>query len=216
MLNHDINYNKVEDDVVATLNIIGGRQIRIRKNAEPTRFERDQLKTEQRFDIGSALLHIVADSIQESQDFFEENRAVMTTDRIDYLIEDSGAGTRKNYAQSWITSISPTDFLNMTLSEKGQDRDNFDKMPGDYGSTVNDYNYIDGLKNEKRQTPYLAIDVSTGEVVGHEGRHRMRALEKAGVTSSEIRIEFRDENGRLIKEKNKAKLNDMKKFVKLH
>ena len=45
------------------------------KNAGPTRFERDQLKTEQRFDIGSAFLHIIVDSIQESQDFFEENRA---------------------------------------------------------------------------------------------------------------------------------------------
>ncbi len=111
LLNHDINYNKVEDDVVATFLVpyvlkrgkiitghrnhknmgypsitiaakvsINGKEGYIavaikgtkdarynahkiisaegrfgyEKNAEPTRFERDQLKTEQRSDIGSA------------------------------------------------------------------------------------------------------------------------------------------------------------------
>ena len=130
-------------------------------------------------------------------------RATMTASRIDYLIADSGAGMRKDYAQSWITSINPTDFLNLTLMKSNQNRELFDNMPGDYGSTVNNYDFIEGgLKKEKRQTPYLAIDVDTGEVVGHEGRHRMRALEKEGVTYAEIKIEFRDSDGRLVKEKN--------------
>ena len=34
-------------------------------------------------------------------------RASMTTERIDYLIDDSGAGMRTDYSQKWITSINP-------------------------------------------------------------------------------------------------------------
>ena len=145
------------------------------------------------------------DTVQEQSRAYLSagGKAVMTKDRIDYLIADSGAGMRKDYAQGWITSINPTDFLNLTLMRSNQDRAVFDTMPGDYGSTVNDYDYIEGgLKKERRQTPYLAIDVDTGDVVGHEGRHRMRALEKEGVTYAEIKIEFRDSDGRLVKEKN--------------
>jgi len=129
-------------------------------------------------------------------------KASMTESRIDYLIADSGAGTRTDYAQSWITSINPTDFLNLTVTEETQNRDVFDKIKGDYGTNVNEYDYIEGLKKETRQTPYLAIDVDTGKVVGHEGRHRMRALEKEGITSAEIKIEFRGKDGYLVKQKN--------------
>ena len=148
---------------------------------------------------------VAEDTVQEQSRAYltAGGKAVMTQDRIDYLIEDSGAGKRQDYAQSWITSINPTDFLNLTLMKSNQNRELFDNMPGDYGSTVNNYDFIEGgLKKEKRQTPYLAIDVETGEVVGHEGRHRMRALEKEGVTYAEIKIEFRDSDGRLVKEKN--------------
>ena len=148
---------------------------------------------------------VADDTVQEQSRAYltAGGKAVMTQDRIDYLIEDSGAGKRQDYAQAWITSINPTDFLNLTLMKSNQNRELFDNMPGDYGSTVNNYDFIEGgLKKEKRQTPYLAIDVETGEVVGHEGRHRMRALEKEGVTYAEIKIEFRDSDGRLVKEKN--------------
>ncbi len=115
--------------------------------------------------------------------------AIMTNDRIEGLIEDSGAGRKKDYAQKWITSINPTDFLNLTTDE-WQSRDVFDTLPGDYGTTVDEYDFIEGLKKQRRQTPYLAIDKNFN-VVGHEGRHRMRALERAGVTRAEIVIEFR-------------------------
>ena len=127
------------------------------------------------------------------------NSARMTNDRIDYLIEDSGAGRKKDYAQMWITSINPTDFINLTTG-KIQDRELFDKYPGDYGTTVDEYDFIDGLKKNMRQTPYLNID-AYGNVIGHEGRHRMRALERKGITSAEIVVRFYDE-GSLIKNVN--------------
>ena len=129
------------------------------------------------------------------------SKAVMTTDRIDYLIEDSGAGSRVDYANSWITSISPTEFLNMTLTAAKQDRSAFDKFPSEWNenSNMDTYDYMGELKKNMRQTPYLAIDITTGEVVGHEGRHRMRALERDGIKSAEIRVEFRDEDGMVVK-----------------
>lgn len=123
--------------------------------------------------------------------------ARMTNSRIDYLIEDSGAGRKKDYAQMWITSINPTDFINLT-TDKVQDRKLFDKYPGDYGTTVDEYDFIEGLKSNMRQTPYLNID-EYGNVIGHEGRHRMRALERKGITSAEIVVKFYDSDGRMIK-----------------
>lgn len=99
----------------------------------------------------------------------------------------------------WITSINPTDFINLTTG-KIQDRELFDKYPGDYGTTVDEYDFIDGLKKNMRQTPYLNID-AYGNVIGHEGRHRMRALERKGITSAEIVVKFYDE-GSLIKNVN--------------
>lgn len=131
----------------------------------------------------------------------EGNKAVMSDKRLNNEIDDSRAGNRSDYAQAWVTSINPTEFLNMTLGERNQNRDVFDNMPGDYDSTVNDRDFLPDLKNS-RQTPYLNIDLATGEVVGHEGRHRMRALEKAGVTSAEILVRFTDSSGRVIKEIN--------------
>ena len=128
-----------------------------------------------------------------------KKKAVMSQQRIDYLIEDSGAGSRVDYAQAWITSISPTDFINLT-TDKEQDREIFDKFGSEWDPNVNmgNYDYLAQLGKSVRQTPYLAVDINTGEVVGHDGRHRIRALEKEGIDSVEIKIEFRDE-GYLVK-----------------
>jgi hypothetical protein len=146
-----------------------------------------------------------------------KSKAVMTDERIDYLIEDSGAGSRQDYANYWITSISPTDFINLTTTEKTQDRAFFDKWGSEWNpeSNMSTYDYMGELKKNMRQTPYLAIDINTGEVVGHEGRHRMRALEQNGITSAEIRVEFRDEDGRIIKYSPDGKRLQIKDAVKL-
>ena len=128
------------------------------------------------------------------------NRAVMKESRIDDLIADSGAGSRTDYARKWITSINPSDFINMTTRDS-QSREKFDTMPGSYGETNQTDDYTKWLK-ESPQTPFLSVVYGTGEVVGHEGRHRMRALEMAGITSAEIAIEFYSEEGYLLKEAN--------------
>ena len=63
----------------------------------------------------------VYDYVEYLRDILVE-KGVISQERINYLIEDSGAGSRKDYAQAWITSISPTDYLNLPTSERIQDR----------------------------------------------------------------------------------------------
>ena len=129
----------------------------------------------------------------------EANRtAVMTQKRIDESIEDSGAKFNPDYARKYITRISPKDFIDLTVSQNHIDRGQFDnEVEGDHGSKMSEYDYETALQNNR--SPYLHIDRATGRVIGHNGRHRIRALEMAGVESVEIEVEFYDEDGYLIK-----------------
>ena len=130
----------------------------------------------------------------------EENRtAVMTQERINRDIADSGARFTPDYAQKYITKISPKDFIDLTVLQKNTDRERFDTyVEGDSGNTMQTFNYESALRDSK-QTPYLVIDRTTGRIIGHNGRHRVRALEMAGIESVEIEIELHDEDGGIIK-----------------
>ena len=130
----------------------------------------------------------------------EENRtAVMKQERIDRDIADSGARFTPDYAQKYITKISPKDFIDLTVMQQNQNRERFDSyVEGDSGSTMNTFDYESALQDSK-QTPYLVIDRTTGQIIGHNGRHRMRALEMAGIESAEIEVELHDEDGAIIK-----------------
>lgn len=125
--------------------------------------------------------------------------AVMKQSRIDDAIEDSGAQFHKTYARSYITRISPKDFIDLTVNQDHLDRESFDKgVIGDHGGLMEDWDYEKALK-DSRQSPYLHIDKTTGRIIGHNGRHRIRALEKAGIKAVEIEVQFYDEDGSLIK-----------------
>lgn len=58
----------------------------------------------------------------------DNNFAVMTRERILREIEDSSAGTNKAYARRYITTISPTDYLNLTTGTRT--REFFDEKIG--------------------------------------------------------------------------------------
>lgn len=125
--------------------------------------------------------------------------AVMKQSRIDDAIEDSGAQFHKTYARSYITRISPKDFIDLTVNQDHLDRESFDKgVIGDHGGLMQDWDYEKALK-DSRQSPYLHIDKTTGRIIGHNGRHRIRALEKAGIKAVEIEVQFFDEDGHLVK-----------------
>lgn len=123
----------------------------------------------------------------------DNNFAVMTKERILREIEDSSAGTNKAYARRYITTISPTDYLNLTTGTRT--REFFDeKIGGDYGNKMGEYDYDSELA-QNEMTPYLMIDLDNKRVIGHDGRHRMRALEKKGIDSVEIVVEFYNQYG---------------------
>lgn len=124
--------------------------------------------------------------------------AVMTQKRIDQRIAEHGA-TRPDYARRYITRISPKDFIDMTVYEQNMDRTKFDsRVRGDLDSKMGEWDYEKQL-HDSEEPPVLVIDKSTGQIIGHNGRHRIRALEMAGIESVEIEVELHDEDGRLIK-----------------
>jgi hypothetical protein len=129
----------------------------------------------------------------------EANRkAVMTQERIDQRIAEHGAG-QSDYARRYITQIAPKDFIDMTVYEDNMNRDNFDnRVRGDHNGKMGDWDYDQQLRDSK-EPPVLIIDKSTGRIIGHNGRHRVRALEMAGIESVEIEVELHDEDGYLIK-----------------
>ena len=105
-------------------------------------------------------------SVGKSEDF--ENKTVyLSNERIDALIQEFGASNPK-YSQAYVTKIQPSEFLYLTSSDVDIIRNDSEDID------------MDRLRNNK-QTPYLRVDLETGEIVGHEGRHRMAALERAGV-----------------------------------
>ena len=127
----------------------------------------------------------------------DSKKAVMKQARIDEAIDDSGA-SNPTYARDYITAISPKDFIDLTVTKNHAERDAFDaEVIGDHGSKMGEWDYEKALQTSR--SPYLQIDKATGRVIGHNGRHRIRALEKAGIQSVEIQVEFFDEDGRLIK-----------------
>lgn len=98
---------------------------------------------------------------------------------------DSSRGETEFYkSRSTITKMSPKEFLTMAKDEFSPD-----KMAG-----------VDALVRSGTKfnsIPHLMVEVKkdgTAKVVGHEGRHRMRALEKQGVTEVPVEIRTTDKN----------------------
>ena len=96
--------------------------------------------------------------------------ASYSTERIERELERSSA-SKMDYAKSYIAWVEPIDFLYATTtSEAG--RAQIEKEAGDLD--------LDRLRKQT-QPIHLTVDFETGKIVGHEGRHRMIALHKAGV-----------------------------------
>ncbi len=112
-----------------------------------------------------------------------------------YSVKNGGAGSQ-NYSKGYVTYISPSDFLALTTTNEQHivedARNKYYKLD------------VDALKSE-RQTPFLRIDLQTGEVTGHEGRHRMALLRDAGIEKVAIAIEADSEAGKY----NTQKLNNV-------
>ena len=105
-----------------------------------------------------------------------------TPERIDTLY-DRYASSAMNYSKAYAAFISPEDFLSLTTAN-----------PERIEAESHELN-----EEELRAEPqpiYLHYDPESGELFGHEGRHRMVALRNAGVKRVAIAVEFLGEAGK--------------------
>ena len=92
---------------------------------------------------------------------------------IDKLIEKSG--TKGNF---YVATITPDNFLNITSSKQMIKSIENDVNSGKYGK----------LDLNKLNNTYmmLEVDLRNGNVINHEGRHRMQMLKNNGYKKAEI------------------------------
>ena len=101
------------------------------------------------------------------------HRALVSDQTLDRWM-DAYAATNPNYAQAYITYMNPDDFLKMTTSDVLGRMRIEEQSEGFTPEQV--------VKASKGQPIFLDIDTETGKVTGHEGRHRMVALRRQGIT----------------------------------
>ena len=109
--------------------------------------------------------------------------AAWTSERMTDLIDRYGA-TNPRYTQAYATWINPADFVKATTFNQARRNQIYDEA-----GNLN----VDALSRET-QTPYLSVDYETMRIVGHEGRHRMAALAKAGVKRVAVAIRFTEDS----------------------
>ena len=183
---------------------VSGRTAEVLSSSEETAEQkriRQQHKAEEGQDVYFTTdgTYLVTDSaVFMPADVFEgdgftlsDRQASFSEDRFNdlvstYSVKNGGAGPQNN-SKDYVAYISPSDFLALTTTNEQHivedARNKYFKLD------------VDVLKNE-RQTPYLKIDLQTGEVTEHEGRHRMVLLLDAGIEKVAIVIEADSEAGK--------------------
>ena len=110
--------------------------------------------------------------------------AAWTDERIDKYLSGSYYGsTNPNYAQAHIAYITPQEFLNLTVGSNTSTLDKIETESAEYGDL--------DLKKIGGDVPmFLTIEKGKNgaKVIGHEGRHRMLMLGKAGFKKIPILI----------------------------
>lgn len=138
-------------------------QIKLTTNKKPTG------DVDIRFALSDSVVNV--DSANET--------AAWTSERVTDLIERYGA-TNPRYTQAYATWINPADFVKAKTVNQTRRNQIYDEA----GNLD-----VDALSRET-QTPYLTVDYETMRIVGHEGRHRMAALAKAGIKRVAVAIRF--------------------------
>jgi hypothetical protein len=105
--------------------------------------------------------------------------ATYTDDRMEQEIQNASSKEEMDYAKSYMAWVTPEDFIAATtMTEESRER-----IKTEAGK-------LDLEKLQKQKQPiYLHVDFSTGEIVGHEGRHRMLALQDAGISRVAVIID---------------------------
>lgn len=124
----------------------------------------------------------------------------LSPERIDSIISEYAipGNEASDYSKAWIATVNPRDFLTLTVSDEVLAT----WEPGttnEWGQEVRDLDAED-LKKTGRM-PSLTIDSGdTNSIIGHEGRHRMLALMRAGYTEVPVVIKDISESTKQSKE----------------
>jgi hypothetical protein len=110
--------------------------------------------------------------------------AGFTPERIDSLINEYGYTDGRSYG--FAAFVNPKEFVNATTSSKKDARRIYDEA----GKLD-----VEALRSQ-RQTPFLYVDMKTGRIDEHEGRHRMAAMDVEGITSAPVVIVARENKGK--------------------
>lgn len=110
----------------------------------------------------------------------------LTQERIDRAIRDYGGSG--DYSRAYMAMISPTDFLSLTTTDA-------DRIRAEGRVLV-----AEELRAEQ-QTPFLQYDPETNEITGHEGRHRMAAMENSHVQETPVLLIPDGSEGRYSRQK---------------
>lgn len=108
----------------------------------------------------------------------EEKEFKLSDSDIQQVIDESVSEWDEDYARLYISKISPEDFLKLTANDSMMVMLEENRFDLDL-SQVENKKYVADMM-------YLDIDLETGEVRGHEGRHRMYSLKNAGYKEAEI------------------------------
>lgn len=122
-----------------------------------------------------------------------DDTAEFSKEGADWVWWDSEAKHNENYANAYRVKMSPEDFLDLTTRQGSY---NLSKGMNLGGTELKDLD-IDEFNKETYQPIFLRIEFTnttsphTANVIGHEGRHRMFALWKAGVKKVDVQIRVR-------------------------
>ena len=137
------------------------------------------LGTESEEEVRNIQTNAVRDLKDEFDPTIYNGKLYVKPETLNHWLSGQGfASTDPNYAQAYITTMNPADFLRMTTATvAGQ------QAVLDSSHPLNDEELG---RNAERQPIQLLIDESTGKITGHEGRHRAVALARAGVTEMPV------------------------------
>ena len=112
-------------------------------------------------------------SLPPTDDMVEYNStALWKESTVDKYLRDYASKFTPNYAQAYVAWMSPKQFLDLTTSISGR------HLVVQASRNLDVDEFTDASLYQPIQ---LEIDNETGDVIGHEGRHRMVALSNAGI-----------------------------------
>lgn len=86
-----------------------------------------------------------------------------------------------NGRRVYVVKTTPDDFLKLTTNEE-----QYNEIVNEVNSKKYSTSAVEALNKNNNSWPFLEINMTTGKVVSHEGRHRMVGLKNEGYKNIEI------------------------------